>query len=109
MTKAEPPPTPRFPCPHRDDVLLAVISVLAGLLLWFLGIYSTNNRHFFPAWAALVPLLVAGPMELVRRTAPRLGLGVGTAAVIADQFTVGNLGTVLVFTDLMLSLIHICV
>ncbi|MFF4369799.1 sensor histidine kinase [Streptomyces sp. NPDC001594] len=87
--------------PHRDDVLLAVVSVLAGLLLWSLGVYSTNNRHFFPAWAALVPLLAIGPMELLRRTAPNLTLAVGTVAVVADQFTVGNLATVLVFTDLM--------
>ncbi|MFF4577164.1 sensor histidine kinase [Streptomyces sp. NPDC001389] len=87
--------------PHRDDVLLAVVSVLAGLLLWSLGIYSTNNRHFFPAWAALVPLLAIGPMELLRRTAHTTTLAVGTVAVIADQFTVGNLGTVLVFTDLV--------
>ncbi|MEU3466591.1 histidine kinase [Streptomyces sp. NPDC006687] len=92
---------PKILRPHRDDVLLAVVSVLAGVLLWSLGVHSTGDRHFFPAWAALVPLLVIGPMELLRRTAPRLTLAVGTAAVIADQFTVGNLGTVLVFTDLM--------
>ncbi|MEW2414070.1 histidine kinase [Streptomyces sp. NPDC046866] len=107
MTEAAPtpnrpnPPDPRFPRPHRDDVLLAVVSVLAGVLLWSLGVYSTNNRHFFPAWAALVPLLAIGPMELLRRSAPGLTLAVGTAAVIADQFTVGNLGTVIIFTDLM--------
>ncbi|MFJ3169751.1 sensor histidine kinase [Streptomyces roseus] len=87
--------------PHRDDVLLAVCSVLAGLALWSLGVHSTNNRHFLPPWAALVPLLVLGPMELLRRTAPRVTLAVGTVGVIADQFTVGNLGTVLIFTDLM--------
>ncbi|MFE2878852.1 sensor histidine kinase [Streptomyces roseus] len=87
--------------PHRDDVLLAVFSVLAGLALWSLGVYSTNNRHFLPPWAALVPLLALGPMELLRRTAPRVTLAVGTVGVIADQFTVGNLGTVLIFTDLM--------
>ncbi|RPF45457.1 signal transduction histidine kinase [Streptomyces sp. Ag109_G2-6] len=87
--------------PHRDDVLLAVASVLAGLLLWSLGVHTGNNRHLFPAWAALVPLLAIGPMELLRRTAPRLTLAVGTAAVVADQFTVGNLGTVIIFTDLM--------
>ncbi|MGW1515776.1 sensor histidine kinase [Streptomyces sp. NPDC002287] len=92
---------PKILRPHRDDVLPAVASVLAGVLLWSLGVHSTGDRHFFPAWAALVPLLVIGPMELLRRTAPRLTLAVGTAAVIADQFTVGNLGTVLVFTDLM--------
>ncbi|MFJ3907831.1 MULTISPECIES: sensor histidine kinase [Streptomyces] len=103
VTPTQPDPAERAKIfrPHRDDVLLAVLSVLAGLLLWSLGIYSTNNRHFFPPWAALVPLLALGPMELLRRTAPNTTLAVGTAGVIADQFTVGNLGTVLIFTDLM--------
>ncbi|MFE2141862.1 sensor histidine kinase [Streptomyces sp. NPDC059456] len=86
--------------PPRDDVLLAVVSVLAGLLLWSLGIHM-NDRHLLPAWAALVPLLALGPMELLRRTAPNTTLAVGTVGVIADQFTVGNLATVLIFTDLM--------
>ncbi|MET9960928.1 histidine kinase [Streptomyces sp. NPDC006326] len=87
--------------PHPHDVLLAALSVLAGVVLWALGIYSTGNRHFFPAWAALVPLLVLGAVGLLRRTAPRVTVVVGTVGVIADQFTVGNLGTVLIFTDLM--------
>src|SRR5690349_16582029 len=56
-----PAPPARTFRPHRDDVLLAVFSVLAGLVLWSLGIYSTNNRHFLPAWAALVPLFALGP------------------------------------------------
>ncbi|MFB7055839.1 sensor histidine kinase [Streptomyces vinaceus] len=103
VTPTKPAPAERTKIfrPHRDDVLLAVLSVLAGLLLWSLGIYSTNNRHFLPPWAALVPLLALGPMELLRRTAPNTTLAVGTVGVIADQFTVGNLGTVLIFTDLM--------
>ncbi|CAL9544215.1 hypothetical protein SUDANB120_04309 [Streptomyces sp. enrichment culture] len=98
---ADPERTRRIPRPHRDDVLLAVVSVLGGLLLWSLGIYTTNNRHFFPPWAALVPLLVIGPMELVRRSCPHLIMAVGTLAVIADQFTVGNFGTIMIFTDLV--------
>ncbi|MFE2285727.1 sensor histidine kinase [Streptomyces sp. NPDC059443] len=93
--------TPKIPPPHRDDVLLAVVSVAAGLLLWSLGVYSSPSRDLLPDWAALVPLLVLGPMELLRRNAPRVTLAVGTAGVIADQFTVGNLATVLIFTDLM--------
>ncbi|MEV7519787.1 histidine kinase [Streptomyces sp. NPDC091371] len=87
--------------PHRDDVLLAVVSVLAGLALWSLGVHSNNSRHLLPDWAALVPLVVLGAMELLRRTAPRVTLAVGTAGIIADQFTLGNLATVLIFTDLM--------
>ncbi|MFI5862147.1 sensor histidine kinase [Streptomyces sp. NPDC051546] len=91
----------KIPPPHRDDVLLAVISVAAGLLLWSLGVYSSPTRDLFPAWAALVPLLALGAMELLRRSTPRVTLAVGTAGLIADQFTVGNLATVLIFTDLM--------
>ncbi|CAM5582170.1 two-component sensor histidine kinase [Streptomyces avidinii] len=93
--------TPKIPAPHRDDVLLAVASVAAGLLLWSLGVYSSPSRNLLPDWAALVPLLALGPMELLRRSAPRTTLAVGTAGVVADQFTVGNLATVLIFTDLM--------
>ncbi|GHB48458.1 two-component sensor histidine kinase [Streptomyces cirratus] len=86
--------------PHRHDVLLAVVSVLVGLLLWLLGIHSNGDRPT-PDWLALIPLLVLGAMEPLRRSNPRLTLAVGTVGVIADQFTVGNLGTVLIFTDLM--------
>lgn len=93
--------TLKIPPPHRDDVLLAVFSVAAGLLLWSLGVHSSPTRDLFPAWAALVPLLILGAMELLRRSAPRLTLAVGTAGLVADQFTVGNLATVLIFTDLM--------
>ncbi|MEV6573263.1 histidine kinase [Streptomyces sp. NPDC051577] len=87
--------------PHRDDVLLCVVSVLAGVLLWSLGVHSSPNRNLLPDWAALVPLVVLGAMEPLRRTAPRLTLAVGTVGIIADQFTVGNMATVLIFTDLM--------
>ncbi|MFI5619184.1 sensor histidine kinase [Streptomyces sp. NPDC051567] len=87
--------------PHRDDVLLAALSVAVGVLLWSLGVYSTGNRYFLPAWAALVPLFALGAMELLRRSAPSVTLGVGTVGLIADQFTVGSAATVLIFTDLM--------
>lgn len=93
--------TLKIPPPHRDDVLLAVFSVAAGLLLWSLGVHSSPTRDLLPDWAALVPLLTLGAMELLRRSAPRLTLIVGTAGLIADQFTVGNLATILIFTDLM--------
>ncbi len=93
--------TLKIPPPHRDDVLLAVFSVAAGLLLWALGVHSAPNRELLPDWAALVPLCALGAMELLRRSMPRVTLAVGTAGLIADQFTVGNLATVLIFTDLM--------
>ncbi|MEV0416455.1 histidine kinase [Streptomyces sp. NPDC050448] len=87
--------------PHRDDVLLAVLGVAAGLVFWSLGVYSSPGRGSLPAWAALIPLVVLGAMELLRRTAPQGTLIVGTVGVIADQFTVGSLATVVIFTDLM--------
>ncbi|MEU9027996.1 histidine kinase [Streptomyces sp. NPDC048383] len=93
--------TPQPPRPHRDDVLIALVSVLAGLLLWSLGVHSNTRPHFAPAWAALVPLLVMGGLELLRRTHPLVTLPVGTVALVVDQFTVGNLATVLMYTDLM--------
>lgn len=93
--------TPKIPPPHRDDVLLAVFSVTAGLLLWSLGVHNSAGRDLFPAWAALVPLCALGAMELLRRSMPRVILAVGTVGLVADQFTVGNLATVLIFTDLM--------
>ncbi|MCJ0871556.1 sensor histidine kinase [Streptomyces sp. AP-93] len=93
--------TLQIPPPHRDDVLLAVVSVAAGLLLWSLGVHSSPTRDLLPAWAALVPLVTLAAMELLRRSMPRVTLAVGTAGLIADQFTVGNLATVLIFTDLM--------
>ncbi|MET3986527.1 histidine kinase [Streptomyces sp. PvR034] len=93
--------TPKIPRPHRHDVLLAVASVAVGLLLWVLGVHSNATLRLLPAWAALVPLVSLGAMELLRRTAPRVTLAVGTVGLIADQFTVGNLATVLIFTDLM--------
>ncbi|MFD3555160.1 sensor histidine kinase [Streptomyces goshikiensis] len=91
---------PESPRPHRDDVLLAVSSVLAGVLLWSLGVHSTGNRDL-PAWVALVPLLALGAMELLRRTAPAVTLPVAVAGLVFDRFTVGNLATLLIFTDLV--------
>lgn len=93
--------TPRSFRPHRHDVLLALVSVVTGLVLWSLGVHQADGRDFLPDWAALIPLVVLGSMELLRRSAPRVGLIVGTVGLVADQFTVGSLATVLIFTDLM--------
>lgn len=87
--------------PHRHDVILAVAGLLVGLVMWSLGIYSSSNRHLLPAWAALVPLVALSAMELLRRSMPSVALAVGTLGVIANEFTVGSLTTVLIFTDLM--------
>ncbi|MFF3734221.1 sensor histidine kinase [Streptomyces sp. NPDC002476] len=87
--------------PHRHDVLIAVIGLLSGLLLWALGLHTQGGRIFSAPWVSLLPLAVVSAFVLVRRTAPQTGLIVGTFAVVADQFTVGNMATVVLFTDLM--------
>ncbi|MEU4727176.1 histidine kinase [Streptomyces sp. NPDC023588] len=93
--------TPTSLRPHRHDVLLAVAGVLSGLVLWSFGVYSSSVRDLLPAWVALVPLVVLGALELLRRTRPVVGLAVGTLCVIANEFTVGSLAAILIFTDLM--------
>lgn len=90
-----------FPRPHRDDALLAVAMLFGGVVLWSFGLHITETRDLLPPWAALVPLGVTAFLELLRRTMPRTCLLAGTVAVVADQFTVGNLFTVLMFTDLV--------
>ncbi|MFE7456795.1 sensor histidine kinase [Streptomyces sp. NPDC057554] len=87
--------------PDRDAVALAVSGLLGGLLLWLLGLHTQNGRLFSAPWVTLVPLTVMASAELLRRSAPRTALLIGTGALLADQFTRGNLATVVLFTDLV--------
>ncbi|MEI7034693.1 sensor histidine kinase [Streptomyces pratensis] len=87
--------------PHRHDAALAASGLLGGLLLWRLGLPTQGGRPFGAPWAALIPLTVMASMELLRRSAPRTALAVGTLALVLDQFTRGSLATVLMFTDIM--------
>lgn len=87
--------------PHRHDVLMAAIGLLGGLVLWAFGLHIQGERALVAPWVSLLPLAVVSVLELVRRTAPQPALVIGTFALVADQFTVGNLATVLMFTDLM--------
>ncbi|WP_103534330.1 sensor histidine kinase [Streptomyces sp. SM11] len=87
--------------PHRDDVVLAASGLLGGLLLWLLGLHIQGGRPFAAPWIALVPLTVMASMELLRRSAPRTALIVGTVVLVTDQFTRGNLVTILMFSDVM--------
>ncbi|NML54256.1 two-component sensor histidine kinase [Streptomyces sp. R302] len=95
------PPRPALPRPHRHDVLIAVAGLSVGVLLWSYGLYTTGGRIFDQRWAALVPLAVMAGAEALRRVAPQTGLVLGTLAIVADQFTNGNLATVLMFTDVV--------
>ncbi|MFG2792922.1 sensor histidine kinase [Streptomyces sp. NPDC048419] len=96
---------PRLPRPHRDDVRIALGGLLGGLLLWGVGLYSRTGDDPMSVvdahWAVLVPLFVTACCELLRRTRPRTALLIGTAAITADLFTLGNLATVVMFTDLV--------
>ncbi|MCW7945410.1 chitinase [Streptomyces hygroscopicus] len=95
----------RLPRPHRDDLRIAVGGLLGGLLLWAIGLASRAAGEptvLWPArWVVLVPLVVTAACELLRRTRPKAGLLIGTAAVVADTVTRGSLVTVVMFTDLM--------
>lgn len=87
--------------PHRNDVLIAAVGLISGLFLWMLGPHTQGGWALATPWVSLLPLTVVSVLELFRRTAPQTALVIGTLALVADQFTVGNLATALMFTDLM--------
>lgn len=91
---------PSLPRPDRVDVQIAVASVLAGLALWGLGLPMQTDRLLGINWS-LIPLFVLGGLELLRRSMPRTALSIATLALAFDQFTAGNLASVLMFTDIM--------
>ncbi|MEU3477542.1 sensor histidine kinase [Streptomyces sp. NPDC033754] len=90
-----------LPRPHRIDLFIAATGLFGGLILWSFGLYVTGDHVFGQRWATLIPLTVMAGTEAVRRTAPQAALIVGTLAIVGDQFTNGNLATVLMFTDVV--------
>ncbi|MER6263479.1 histidine kinase [Streptomyces sp900105245] len=94
-----------LPRPHRDDWRIAVGGLLGGVLLWGLGIHprlGTDPLVLWHApWAPLVPMAVTAACEPLRRGRPRLGLLIGTAALVLDTVTLGSVVTVVLYTDLM--------
>ncbi|MET7269636.1 MULTISPECIES: sensor histidine kinase [Streptomyces] len=95
----------RLPRPRRFDVYAASAGLLGGLLLWGIGLGVRPADEpivlFDGRWPLLVPLAVTAGCELLRRAAPRTGLLIGTAALVADTLTQGSLVTVIMYTDLM--------
>lgn len=94
-----------LPRPHRDDLRIAVGGLLGGVLLWSLGLHSRASSDpillWSAPWAPLVPLAVTVACEPLRRTRPRVSLLVGTLALTLDTVTLGNLVTVVLYTDLV--------
>ncbi|MGA5422553.1 sensor histidine kinase [Streptomyces lavendulocolor] len=92
----------RLPRTHRDDVLIAAAGLACGLLLWSFGLYTQGPSSPLPDGpVVLVPLVAMTSLALVRRTMPRTALLAGTVAVVGDQFTRGNLMTVVMFADIV--------
>ncbi|WP_069886031.1 sensor histidine kinase [Streptomyces luteocolor] len=89
-----------LPRPHRVDVSIAALSLVCGVVLWSLGLHTSPGRMLDGTWA-LIPLAVLACLELVRRTAPQTALALGTLAMVADQFTEGNLASIMMFTDIV--------
>ncbi|MFF8724921.1 sensor histidine kinase [Streptomyces sp. NPDC015171] len=94
-----------LPRPHRHDLRIAVGGLLGGVLLWTLGIHprvpSDHVVLWRALWAPLLPLAATAACELLRRTRPRAGLLIGTAAVVLDTVTLGSVVTIVLYTDLM--------
>lgn len=88
-----------LPRPH-DDVLIAASALIGGLLLWWLGLDSHPDQGSGPRRLTLVPLFVICAVDLLRRRMPKTALAIGCVAMLGDQFTVGNVATVALFTDL---------
>ncbi|MFE6406159.1 sensor histidine kinase [Streptomyces sp. NPDC057837] len=95
----------RLPRPRRFDVHVALGGLLGGLLLWGVGLATrpdTEPYVLLPGrWPLLLPLVVMAGCELLRRSAPRAALLIGTPALVLDLVTQGSLVTLLMYTDLM--------
>ncbi|MGW0531511.1 sensor histidine kinase [Streptomyces sp. NPDC003032] len=91
---------PSLPRPQRVDVRIAVASLLSGLALWALGLHMQTDRLLGADWS-LIPLFALAVLELLRSSMPQTALVLATCALVSDQFTTGNLASVMMFTDIM--------
>ncbi|NJP65964.1 sensor histidine kinase [Streptomyces spiramenti] len=87
--------------PHRDDLVICVAGLAAGVLSWRLGLYNDPATGAHRGALVLVPLAVMAGAELLRRIAPLTGLAVGVFALAADVLAGSLLVTVVMFSDLV--------
>ncbi|MEU3961045.1 histidine kinase [Streptomyces buecherae] len=87
--------------PHEHDVLFSVGGLLGGLLLYALDLRNSPAALGLPGWLSLVALFVMSGAELLRRTAPQLGLTIATCALALDMLSGTLVTTVLMFSDLV--------
>ncbi|MCF2529572.1 sensor histidine kinase [Yinghuangia soli] len=85
--------------PHRHDFAIAAAGLVGGLALWAFDII--NEQTGLPTSWTLLPLGAMTAAEVMRRAAPRTALGIGFAALIADQFLGSNVATIVMFTDVV--------
>ncbi|MEU1822675.1 histidine kinase [Streptomyces abikoensis] len=90
-----------FRPPERADIAVAVTGLLGGLLLYALGLISSPALTAVPRRFALLALVAMAGAELLRRRAPLVGLGVGTAALALDVCAGSLVANVGMFTDLV--------
>ncbi|MFE2179562.1 sensor histidine kinase [Streptomyces sp. NPDC059455] len=95
------PSRPHLPRPHRHDVLIGLGGLLGGVMMWVLGLHNNPSYYGTPRWLGLVALFVVSAAELVRRSRPLIGLGVGTAALAVDVLSGGLAATMLMYSDLI--------
>ncbi|MFC0599470.1 sensor histidine kinase [Streptomyces palmae] len=96
------PPLPPLPGrPRQQDLGIAGVGLLGGLVLWGLGLHGATVALGMPAWCSLVSLVVLSGCETLRRTAPGIGLAIGTAAYALDVLAGSLISNVVMFTDLV--------
>ncbi|MEH1169645.1 histidine kinase [Micromonospora sp. CPCC 205539] len=96
-----PPPWLGSGTPGRD-LMLAGASLAGGLVLYGLGMQPQIVPHpDVPPALFLPPLLAVCVAVGLRRVAPQISLGVGTAALVVDTLLGASLGTVVVYTQVL--------
>lgn len=84
----------------RQDALIAVASLVGGLLMLAAHGYSTWGTDWDPSrWVRLVPLLGLCAAMLLRRTAPLTGLALATPFNFADVAFGPSIATAMIFGD----------